>query len=75
MNLSGKPLTKITGYCHICLCPQYGFTAYHDDDCRLNPNNIPSTHGTCETCNIELNDCNWAYWVKDKKLCREHSSV
>lgn len=59
-------------------CGEIQFTRFdhrHKEWCIWHPDYIAPVYGTCEVCKIVLNDCNWAYWIADKKLCREHCEV
>lgn len=64
-------------YCAFCGIPIFNHiitTGYdHHSWCIYHSTYIVPDYGQCEVCNIHLDDCSWAYWIKDRKLCRLHS--
>lgn len=65
-------------YCAYCFARQYNFAigVQHHLDCIYHPNNKMDVDiDNCKVCGIELNDCNWAYWIVDRKVCRNCEST
>lgn len=61
-------------HCHYCGEPQSSYVVFdsskHKDWCIYSDKYNPIDLGLCSICEIELTDCNWAYWISSSKLCR-----
>lgn len=59
--------------CIHCAAVYYDFIVEpsHKEGCPLSFDYEPPSYGNCEVCKIELDDCNWAFWEKNRKLCRD----